>query len=459
MLTLPAVATRTRHAVTPGGPTCAAGDARAEADLWPRTSRVLPWLVAAFIALLWLVPFNAVSLGESAPIDLYLDRLLLPPIVLIWLLAAVVGGTLAPRLTWTPIHTAVAGFVAVAFSSVVVNAADLNQALELSVSIKKLTLLSFYVVFFLIVASVVRPREVRAFMRYMLLLSILCAVGVIYEYHSHYNVFYEWSAQLLPGPFRVQVGDLAGVDEIGRRQTRGPAQLGLEAAAMMAMALPIALVEVLESRRLARRLLYGLAACLIVGAAISTYRKTAFMAPFVVFATLAYFRPRDMTKLAPFAVVAVFVVHALSPGALGAIADQLQGNRLAAAATVNDRKSDYDAIRPDVLTHPLLGRGYGSYEAASYRILDTEVLHFLLEVGFVGLVAYLLTAASVILAARKTIRSRRANRAPPALMAAAAAAAFLAVSTLFDAMSFPHTPYIFLTFAGLAAVVVAAEDE
>jgi hypothetical protein len=40
------------------------------ADDWPRTSRPLPWLIAAFIAMLWLVPFNVIQLNVNAPIDL-----------------------------------------------------------------------------------------------------------------------------------------------------------------------------------------------------------------------------------------------------------------------------------------------------------------------------------------------------------------------------------------------------
>jgi hypothetical protein len=61
--------------------------------------------------------------------------------------------------------------------------------------------------------------------------------------------------------------------------------------------------------------------------------------------------------------------------------------------------------------------------------------------------------------ARGRIRARRSRDGPVALAVAAAAIAFLVVSTLFDAMSFPHCPYIFLWLAGLLIVAVAPEDE
>ena len=44
---------------------------------WPRTTRVLPWMIAGFIVMLWLVPFNSVQLAVSTPIDMHLDRLAL----------------------------------------------------------------------------------------------------------------------------------------------------------------------------------------------------------------------------------------------------------------------------------------------------------------------------------------------------------------------------------------------
>jgi len=59
----------------------------------------------------------------------------------------------------------------------------------------------------------------------------------------------------------------------------------------------------------------------------------------------------------------------------------------------------------------------------------------------------------VVWVATPIVRSRDRERAPPALVVACAAMAFLTVSFLYDVMSFPHAPYIFLTYAGLLAVL------
>ena len=452
-------------ALRPGVATWPSGRARIDqlrsavtyAGDWPRTTRLLPWSIAAFMAMLWLVPFNQIALAASLPIDMKLDRMILPFIFVLWVLSLASGGPGAPRLRFTGIHAGLAIFAAVALISVVLDAPYLNQILELDLAIKKLTLLFSYFWLFVIVASVIRYTEVKPFLIFTLILSVICAVGTIWEYRFLYNVFYDVSDALLPGFFTVGQAESAGVDEIGRRLVRGPAEIGLEAVAMFTMALPIALVGVMHAKERRHQILYGLAACLLLAAAISTYRKSAFLGPISVGLTLAYFRRRELMKLAPLALVLLVVVHALSPGAIGSILFQLDANRLG-VATVSDRASDYDAVRPDLWTHMAFGRGYGTYEHAAYRVLDSEILNRVLEVGIVGLAAYVVMILSVVVVARGPIRSRDPVRSPVALAVAAAAVGFLVLSTLFDVMSFPHVPYIFLYLAGLLAVVLRPPD-
>ena len=434
------------------------GEFRDEADSaagdWPRTTRVLPWMLAGFLAILWLVPFNEVELNASLPIDLKLDRLVLPFIVVVWVVAVVAGGRVAPRLRFTWIHVALAAFVASAFLSVVLDARYLNQTLELDLSLKKLPLLVSYVSLFVIVASAVRRTEVRAFLTYTLALAVVCAAGVIWEYRFKTNPFNDLTDRLLPGFFSVGVAESAAVDHIGRRLVRGPAEVGLEAVTMLSIALPIALVEVMRSKRWRERILFGLAACALIAAMFATYRKSALLAPVAVFLTLAYFRRRELLKLAPLGLVLVVIVSSLSPGALGSTVSQfIRPDRLS-VPTVSDRSSDYDAVRPDVWTHVAFGRGWGSYDHRNYRILDSEILLRTIETGVLGLLAFLFIGLSVILSTRAAIASGDPRWAPTALVGAAAAAAFLVVSTLYDVLSFPHATYIFLYTAGLVAVVL-----
>ena len=451
-------ARRFRAATAPASRTATLAAVEAPSDDWPRTTRVLPWLLAGFIGMLWLLPFNTIELAVSMPIDLKLDRLVLPFIAVAWLLAFALGRKAAPRLRITRIHVALGAFLACAFLSVVLNAGYLTQTLEFDLALKKLPLLVAYVSIFVIVASAVRPTEVRPFMTYTVVLAVICGLGIIWQYRTNQNLFSIWSDRLLPGAFRLatETGD-SSVDSLGRRWIAGPAQAGLEAVTMLSIALPIVLAGLLRSSRNKERILYGIAACILVAAIFATGRKSALLAPLAVLLTFAYFRRRELLSLAPIGLVIVVVVGALSPGAVhGTISQFLRPDR-ATVATTSDRTADYDAIRPDLWTNLLFGRGQGSYNHETYRILDSEILTRTIETGVLGLVAFLVVGIAVVLAARPTIAARDPTFAPLALAGAAAAVCFLVVSTLFDVLSFPHGTYIFLYMAGLVAAVVARD--
>jgi putative inorganic carbon (hco3(-)) transporter len=447
---------RRTEAAAPGSVRKPCGRSLEPLDDWPRTTRVLPWLLAGFIAMLWLTPFDRIELAASTPIDLKLDRLVLPFLVGAWLLSFVAGGKAKPRLRITGIHLALGAFVALAFLSVVLDAHYLNQTLEFDLSLKKLPLLVSYVSLFVIVASSVRRTEVGAFMTYTLVLAVICGVGIIWEYRFKTNLFSIWSGKLLPGGFRLN-GDLipgGGADSLGRRWIVGPTAVGVEAVSILSMALAIALVRLLGTSHWRQRILYGLAASVLVAATFATFRKSALLAPVSVILTLAYFRRRDLLKLAPVGLVIAVMVNVLSPGSISSTIRQFLRPDRAVVPTTSDRTADYDAVRPDLWTHVLFGRGFGSYNHETYRILDSEILGRTVETGVIGLVAFLMIGLSVVFVARKTIAHRDPRFAPAALIGTAAAVCFLVVSTLYDVLAFPHAPYVFLYMAGLVAVAV-----
>ena len=195
---------------------------------------------------------------------------------------------------------------------------------------------------------------------------------------------------------------------------------------------------------------------------LSTYRKSALLAPVTVGLALAYFRPRQALKLAPLAAVVIAVMAIAGFSAFQSVTGQFETDRLD-VGTVNDRVADYDAVRPDFLSHPALGAGFGSYEnfnaPADNRILDSELLLRVVETGIIGLAVFLLVIGTVIVVAAGILRKGDRLRAPAALAIGPAAAAFLCCTSLFDEWSFPHAVYVFLTLAGLLAVLVRSADE
>ena len=121
---------------------------------------------------------------------------------------------------------------------------------------------------------------------------------------------------------------------------------------------------------------------MLLAAAIATYRKSALLAPLTVVLTIAYFRRRELVQ-----------ARAARRSSRSCVDPRPLPRRVrldprsscepsaARGATVSDRAADYDAVRPDVWSHLAFGRGYGSYDHVSYRILDSEMLSRLVEIG------------------------------------------------------------------------------
>jgi O-antigen ligase len=124
--------------------------------------------------------------------------------------------------------------------------------------------------------------------------------------------------------------------------------------------------------------------------------------------------------------------------------------------TTKDRLSDYEAIRPDLVAHPLIGRGYESYDQKKHRILDNQYLTLGIGVGLLGLLSYIAIFVTAFFSAHRVARSRDPERAPPAIAAAAAIIAALVAGALLDFLALPQIPYLFCFVAAMA--VVLAKD-
>lgn len=428
---------------------------RRRLDSWPHTKRWMPWALAVFLVVIWLTPFNDISLNVNLPIELRLDRLVLIVVALVWLLALAAGGRAQPVLRMSPMHVAIAGLLAAAFLSVVTDARYLNQVLEFSLSLKKLPLLVAYVSLFLFISSSLKRSEINAFLTLTLGLAVVCALGMLYEYHFRDHIFWDLTRDVLPGFMHLTAPAIqASVDTMGRRVVIGPTEDPLEAVAMLTMALPIALVRLVQAPRWSSRLFYSVLTCLIFAACLATNRKTALVAPVAVIVVVAYLRRRDFIRIVPLVLVLVLVVTVLAPGALSAVVDQFTRSNAAAVPTVSDRTAGYDAIRPDVWTHIVFGRGWGSYDHSTNRILDSQALDLLIETGVVGIVAYMLVPLTAFFVSRKAASSRDPVIGTTSVIVAAAAIGFLILTFLFDLMSFPHPVYGFLSLAGLEAVAL-----
>ena len=380
-----------------GSPPAAPG----QPDDWPHTHRALPWLIAGFLGMLYLFPFDSAKLPVHLPFDLKLDRIAVFVITVVWLAAVAAGKLGAPRLRRSPVNLALGIFTALAVASVLLNMQILANAGELSLALKKLVLLFAYVIFFFIVASTVRPGEVRAFTKLALGLSIVTAVGVIYEYRSGTNVFWTVADAVLPGD-ALGASKSAIFDATGRRGITGPTAHGLAVTTLLAMTLPLAIMGIMRARERRPKLIYAAITAILLGGSMATVRKSAAIVPMVGFVVLAFYRPRATIRLAPLFAVLLVVVHFMAPGAMGSIKSQLfpkQG--FYNSPSVQGRTADFAAVRPDLMHRPLLGRGYGTYDPVKYRLLDNQYLGLRIADGWFGYLAYIGLLFSVALAGHR----------------------------------------------------------
>ena len=438
----PAAATRTEAIERDAGGT------------WPNTTRVLPWSVAAFLVLVWLVPFDSMTLPVKLPFESNLDRVFLAGIVFMWLAAALTNGATRPRLPGSILNWALGAFLIAALISVILNVEELAILNELTLSVKKLALLVGYVAFFFLVASIIRPAEVPAFVTFILGLACVAALGTIVEYRMDYNVFFQGEAQILPGS--LSIAPQPADDPFGRASITGPTLHGLVIALMLTVAFALAVARLVESPPDRRRWVWAGVTILILAGTFATGRKTALIIPIVVVMALVALRPRYALKLLPVGIIALMAMPILSPGAVGSIRAQLQPDRVTSNNSTTGRTDDYRAVAPDLANHPVTGRGYGSYDPQKYRIIDNQYIGLGIETGFVGVGTYLLMLLSVFLAARPAIRSGDPARAGPALAAACSAAALGVAAALFDVFAYPQVPYVFLSVAALAVVASSA---
>jgi len=445
-----ATASRTRSGARGAGPAAVAeGVERA----WPRTTRILPWLLAAFLVMLWLVPFDSITAPFSVGVDSKLDRVVLVLIVGIWVVLAAAGGRHGPRFRRSPLNLAILALVVIAMASIATQLGILTNLGALKLSIKQLALLLSYFTFFFFVVTVARPQEVRNLLRLMLALACLTALGTIYEYRFHTNLFFSLSASVFKG---FTIAPPAAAMPFARPPIVGPTQAPLADATILAIALSFALVFLFHAKRRRDQLLWYIACALLLAGALATGRKSSVLIPVAALIALLLHAPRRAVRFLPALLLLVALVRVIAPHAISSLLYQFE--TVSTSTSTAHRTEAYPAITPLILSHPFLGIGYGSYDPHKYWILDNQYLDWLVQTGFLGLAAFILLLVTGAAVAYRAARSKDPTREVLGLALVGAIAGFAVACATFDVFAFPQAPYL-LMFVLALAVVAAAERE
>jgi hypothetical protein len=416
-------------------------------------------VLAAFLAMLFFIPVDSTELKIHLPVGSQIDRFAIVGMVLVWVCF---GGDqrafLRTRRSKLYVGAACV-FLVLAVASLLLDAGRIINIGDFELAGKRFALLGSFLVLSWFTLTALRFEDVRGFSTYLIGLATIMAIGMIVERQTGFNAFYNWSGALLKpiahvAPSPTNIHPEVGSD--GRVAVFGPTLSGLAATTMLVVVMPFALVRMFHARSRGSWWLNAIAFALMLAAAAATDRKTALLVPIGVLLYIACYKPRQVLRLAPVGlVVLVGLVHLASPGALGTLFSPNSG---LTSSSSTHRLGDFTDVAPDVLAHPVLGRGFGTLnpeQPDQFRINDDEYIDEIWEVGALGLLAYVGMILAPILLARRTIRSREPTVAPLALAASAGCVAYLVVNALFDAMSFPQAPYMFFMVAALTTIAAA----
>ena len=444
------------------GPTATSGSGGRIRDAFPHTRRPLPWLLAAFLTMLFFVPVDSTEVKIHLPVGSQIDRFGVAALLLAWIWF---GGdqrafmrTRRPRLY----VGAVCVFLTLAVASLVFDAGRIVNMGEFTLSEKRFALLGSFVILSWFTLTALRFEDLRGLSSYLIGIATVTAIGILVERHTGYNIFYNWSGTILKPIAKVAASPTNIHPEVGsdgRVAVYGPTLTGLAATTMLVMVMPFAFVRMLHPRSRRSWWLNATAFALMLAGAAGTDKKTALVVPVVVFAYIAIYRPRQVLRLAPVGLVLlVGLVHIASPGALGTLFSNDTG---VSSSSTTHRLGDFTDVAPDVVARPLLGRGFGTIDPDQptlFRINDDEYMDEIWQVGILGLLAYLTMILAPIVISRRAIRGRDPTVSQLALAGSAGCVAYLVANALFDAMSFPQAPYMFFIVAALTTVAAAGPE-
>jgi tetratricopeptide (TPR) repeat protein len=422
---------------------------------------LLAWrnLVALMILVILFVPMRRFVLPGSLPFELDLFRLLVAFVLGGWVASLLVDPRV--RLRRSGLEAPLLLILATSVASVVANADRVGRSgSEVGKSLSYL--LSYFVVFFVIVGVTRKGKHIDFLLKVLVGGAAIVAAAAIVESRTHANIFDQLPSLL---PFLRQQEDAALVGDLTRGyRAFGSAQhpIALSAALVLVLPVSIYLVKHLGQRR------WWLAAGLLLAGAFASVSRTSVMMLLVVGLVFVWLQPREMKRLWIALIPALFLVHVALPGTLGTIKQSFSPSEgLIEQQSVDIGSSDQGRIadiRPTLerlSEDPLFGVGYATRVAGAPgpdgRILDDQWLGTLLDTGVPGALAWLWLILRSLRRMGHAARQDRssANWLPTAFAASVAAFAF--GMFFFDAFAFIQVTLVFFVLLAFSCVATTRE--
>jgi O-antigen ligase len=222
----------------------------------------------------------------------------------------------------------------------------------------------------------------------------------------------------------------------------------IEFGAVLTTILPLA-IAMLRNSPSDRRMLPAISLVAIaMGIVVSGSRSALLCAMLALAILVATWSVRARLAVGAAVVALGGVVAITIPGMVGSLTGLFTG--FGEDGSVQSRTDSYVLVGEIVERAPWFGRGFSTF-LPSYRILDNQYLLLLIEVGFIGLAAFLVLLVVAVAVSWRVGRTATdpADRSIAQALAAGIAAAALGLGT-YDGLSFPTSTGILFLVLGLA---------
>ena len=424
---------------------------------------VVAWdrLIALILVVVLFVPIGRYQLPANLPFNLELYRVVVALCVLVWAASLLVD----PRvhLTSTAFDRPLLLIAACVLASEITSPGRAS-AYGSHVVKALMFFLSFILVYYLTATTLERRGSVEFLLKLVTASGAVIGVFAVYELRAHYNVFDHLHAVL---PFLRFGGALSYQTIGGNLRVFGPSQQPIALGAAMILILPLAVYLAYSSGRR-----WWFAGALILLGAFASGSRTAIMmlaAEVIVFLVL---KPKETRKLWPALVPAIVLVHFALPGTIGGFKEAFfpkggliaQQSRLQPGWNPQLAGGRVRQIKPmlaEASGKPFFGEGYGTRISGfnepdrNAPILDNQWLDNVLEVGFIGLGAWVWLFTIAVRALSRASRAAVSDDDGWLFASLAASVAGFAVGMFtFDAFGFTQVTFIFWVLLALSAALL-----
>jgi hypothetical protein len=406
-------------------------------------------VAAGLVAVILFIPIRRYTMPGELPFELEPYRLLVAVILAVWFAALLVDPRV--RLRRSGLEAPLLLVCVATIGSLATNS-EFVASLQTH-ALKANTFFASFVLIFYFAVSVVRGwHDVDFLAKTFVGGGSVVAVLAVIESRAHFSPFTQLDRVF---PF-LEPGPMSVLERGGELRAFASAEHPIALAAALVMLVPLGIYL---SQACSRR--WWLAVVLLTVGALATRSRVAAVMLLVVLLVFLWLRPAATRRLWPLALPLLVAIHFALPGALGTYkATFLPEGGLVAeqSRTVGDCNSDprITDIGPSLeqaSKRPFFGQGYGTRlvvgEERNACILDDQWLATLLEIGAIGLVAWLWLFVRF---ARMMGREARLDRSPRGWLFVGLSASVTSYAfgmLTFDAFSFIQVTFFLFLFLGL----------